>query len=131
MNRPNFNDDYGGKYVLIEPGTFVIGDEVGDGLPREYPTRNVDISNPFFIGERLVTQAHWTSIMGNNPAKFSEGWSAGLRPVETVSYFDCLDFIETINKADINNMHLGLHGEWRLPSEAEWEYCAKAGTNTK
>ena len=38
MNRPNFNDDYGGKYVLIEPGTFVIGDEVGDGLPREYPT---------------------------------------------------------------------------------------------
>ena len=131
MSRPNFNDDYGGKYILIEPGTFVIGDQVGDGLPREYPTMEVGILNPFFIGERLVTQAHWTSIMGNNPAKFSEGWSAGLRPVESVSYYDCLEFIEAINETDANNMHLGLRGKWRLPSEAEWEYCAKAGTNTK
>ena len=72
MSRPSFADDYGGNYLLIEPDEFLMGDSVGDGLDRELPVHKVIISRPFFIGERLVTQAHWSAIMESNPSKFSE-----------------------------------------------------------
>ena len=77
MITPRFEDEFGATYILIEPGDFQMGDSVGDGLARELPVHNVTIENPFFIGQRPVTQVHWDSVMGNNPAKFQDGWSAG------------------------------------------------------
>ena len=82
MSRPSFSDSLGGTYILMEPDNFEMGDLVGDGLEREKPIREVKIVRPFFIGERPVTQVHWSSVMGSNPSKFTEGWSAGLQPVE-------------------------------------------------
>ena len=77
MSKPRFEDEFGGTYILIEPGIFSMGDLVGDGLARELPTHKVQIERPFFIGQRPVTQIHWESVMGFNPSKFQEGWSSG------------------------------------------------------
>ena len=131
MSRPSFSDDYGGNYLLIEPGEFRMGDLVGDGLDRELPVHNVIISRPFFIGERLVTQAHWSAVMDSNPSKFSDGWSAGLQPVERISWIDANDFISTLNELTKDDVNLGLKGIWRLPTESEWEFVARSGTDSK
>ena len=130
LSRPRFEDEFGGTYILIEPGIFSMGDLVGDGLARELPVHEVQIERPFFIGQRPVTQIHWESVMGYNPSKFQEGWSSGLRPVDSITYIDSLEFIDRLNQS-FNKPQLSLDGRWRLPTEAEWEYCAKSGTDTK
>ena len=107
-----------------------MGDVVGDGLARELPTHQVDIDTPFFIGQRPVTQIHWESVMGYNPSKFQDGWSSGLRPVDSVSRAECMEFILRLNES-FNSPRLSVDGLWRLPTEAEWEYCAKSDTETK
>ena len=58
MSRPRFEDDFGGTYILIEPGKFIMGDVVGDGLSRECPSHEVEIDAPFFIGP--VSYTHLT-----------------------------------------------------------------------
>jgi len=112
--RPAFNNEYGGSFVLIEPG--VNGELV--------------VEEPFFMGVRPVTQVEWSSIMGANPSKFSDGWSAGLRPVESVSWLDCQIFISKLNDLE-TDQRLGLSGVWRLPTAMEWEFACRAGTTTR
>mgnify|MGYP005745575501 FL=1 len=128
---PTFGDVYGATYRLVEPGDFVLGDSNTSGHPSEQPSCTVIITEPFFLGERHVTQAQWADVMGDNPSKFQEGWSAGLRPVENVNYDDVQLFLNRLNDRDKDALYLGLYGVWRLPSEAEWEYAAKAGSNTR
>ena len=131
LSKPRFDDEFGGTYILIEPGNFMMGDTVGDGLAREYPVHEVEISSPFFIGQRPVTQMHWEAVMGYNPSKFQDGWSSGLRPVDSITFQDAIDFVAKLNQLHNNEKRLSLDGIWRLPTEAEWEYCAKCGTITK
>ena len=128
-NRPSFDDDFGGRYLLVEPGTFLMGDE--KGTRSEQPAHQVTISEPFFCGERPVTQAHWQSVMSSNPSAFTDGWAAGLRPVEQVSWLDVQEFLSVLNQRDNDVEHLGVMGFWRLPTEAEWEYLARANTSTR
>ncbi len=128
---PSFTDGWGATYRLIEPGTFVFGNAGGNAPKSETPSQPMVVSEPFFIGEHLVTQAQWADLMGFNPSKFQEGWSAGLRPVESVNLVDVLVFLEKLNERDEETSYLGLVGRWRLPSEVEWEYAAKAGTNSR
>jgi len=128
---PSFTDGWGATYRLIEPGTFVFGNARGNAPKSETPSQPMVVSEPFFIGEHLVTQAQWADLMGFNPSKFQEGWSAGLRPVESVNLVDVLVFLEKLNERDEETSYLGLVGRWRLPSEVEWEYAAKAGTNSR
>ncbi|MAV77730.1 MAG: serine/threonine kinase [Euryarchaeota archaeon] len=126
---PSFTDVYGATYRLVEPGTFVLGDDRPSGHPSEIPACSVEITEPFFLAERPVTQAQWSDVMGGNPSKFQEGWSAGLRPVEQVSFDDIQSFLDRLNQRDSNHSYLGFIGRWRLPSEAEWEYVARAGSS--
>ena len=128
-SRPYFDDEYGGRYILVEPGTFVMCDV--NGTRSEQPPHTVEIVEPFFCGERPVTQAHWQAIMHDNPSRFTDGWAAGLRPVEQVSWDDSIEFISRLNSSDHESERLGFRGVWRLPTEAEWEYVARAGTNSR
>jgi formylglycine-generating enzyme required for sulfatase activity len=109
----------GMEFVLISPGTFTMGS--GDGDKRasrnEKPAHQVRISKPFYLGKYEVSQAQWEAVMGNNPSNF-KGRS---NPVEMVSWDNVQEFINRLNKQEG-------HNSYRLPTEAEWEYAARAGT---
>lgn len=108
--------------VGVEGGTFTMGatSEQGTSDPydNEYPTHSVTLSN-FSIGETEVTQELWQAVMGSNPSSVS---GTNL-PVEIVSWNDCQTFIQKLNQLTGKN--------FRLPTEAEWEYAARGGNKSK
>lgn len=109
------------EMVHIEGDTFVMGgtSEQGDDAQcDERPIHKVTLSN-FYIGKYEVTQALWQAVMGNNPS-YSKGAN---RPVEQVSWDDCQVFICKLN--NLTNAH------FRLPTEAEWEYAARGGKQSR
>jgi formylglycine-generating enzyme required for sulfatase activity len=107
------------EMVVIPPGQFRMGDLSGDGGEDEKPTHEVRIGYSFAVGKFEVTQAQWRTVMGNSPDHF-EG---NIHPVEGVSWANIQGFIRKLNA------RTGLR--YRLLSEAEWEYVARAGTTTK
>jgi formylglycine-generating enzyme required for sulfatase activity len=113
-----FTNSIGMEFVLIPPGTFMMGDNAGAG-DYEMPQHQVTISQPFYLGKYEVTQAQWMEVMGTNPSDF-RGPS---NPVENVSWDDIQEFISRLNKREG-------HNRYRLPTEAEWEYAARGGTDT-
>ena len=106
------------KMIKVEGGTFSMGatsEQEYDALSCEKPVHSVTLSD-YYIGETEVTQELWEAVMGSNPSYF-EGDNQ--RPVENVSWNDCQKFIKKLNR---------LTGkEFRLPTEAEWEYAARGG----
>jgi len=86
----------------------------------ERPQHAVKISQGFYLGKFEVTQAQWMAVMGDNPSKFR----GDKRPVENVSWNDAKEFIRRLNDKEGTD-------KYRLPTEAEWEYAARAGTATK
>ena len=88
--------------------------------PDETP-HTVTISRSFYMGVTEVTQSQWTSIIGANPSA-SKGSDL---PVEMVNWNDCVQFCSFLNQS-----RLGVRFEFRLPSEAEWEYACRAGNRT-
>ncbi len=110
----------GMEFVLIPAGTFRMG---GSGLradPSEKPRHDVTITKPFYIGKYEVTQGEWQSVMGSNPSYFEK---CGDRcPVDSISWFDAQAFAARMNEMEGTN-------SYRLPTEAEWEYAARAGSN--
>ena len=89
----------------------------------EKPHHKVKV-NGFWIGKYEVTQAQWETIMGNNPSYFK----GADYPVETVSWNDAQAFLKQLN-ASVGALHV-TPLQFRLPSESEWEYAARAGTQT-
>jgi formylglycine-generating enzyme required for sulfatase activity len=101
--------------IKLPPGSFMMG--ATNGEDNERPVHQVTISAPFYIGKYEVTQAQWVALMGNNPSEFK----GAEQPVQHVSWDDAQEFIRKLNA-------LGDGFEYRLPSEAEWEYACRAGT---
>lgn len=108
----------GMKFVLIPNGTFMMGSPLNE-LERgaDETQHRVTLTRGFYMGVTEVTQEQWRKIMGNNPSHFK----GNNRPVENVSWYDCQEFIEKLNKKEKTN-------KYRLPTEAEWEYACRAGT---
>ncbi len=103
-----------GEFVCMEGGSFEMGDTFGDGDSDERPVHSVTVSD-FCMGKTEVTQAQWQQIMGSNPSKFR----GPERPVEKISWNDVQVFLDKLNRRTGKN--------YRLPTEAEWEYAARSG----
>jgi formylglycine-generating enzyme required for sulfatase activity len=102
------------ELVKIPAGSFMMGSAYGDS--GEQPVHQVTISEEFYMGKYEVTQAQWQAVMGSNPS----GFSGTNLPVENVSWNDASAFITKLNAKSDNYTY-------RLPTEAEWEYAARAG----
>jgi formylglycine-generating enzyme required for sulfatase activity len=109
-------------FVAIQPGTFQMG-EVGVAEP----VHSVTISYPFWMGAKEVTQAEYAALMGTNPSYFQGNAS---RPVEQVTWHNARSYCAalTAQQASLGAVPSGY--EYRLPTEAEWEYACRAGTTT-
>ena len=107
--------------VAVEGGTFTMGatsEQGSDACKNEKPAHEVTLSD-YYIGQTEVTQALWEAVMGSNPSHRK----GGNRPVGDVSWYDCQEFIQKLNQ---------LTGkQFRLPTEAEWEYAARGGRKSR
>jgi len=104
----------GMKFKLIPAGEFLMG---SDRWEETQPVHRVNIQRPFYITIFPVTQGEWSKVMGINP-----GYPKGEHlPVVNVSWNDCKNFIEKLNEKE------GVY-KYRMPSETEWEYAARAGS---
>lgn len=123
-SRPDEGNDsvyvntLGMQFRRIPAGTFRMGSN--EGQKDEQPIHTVEISAPFHLGIYEVTQAQWNILMDENPSHFR-----GLhRPVDSVSWRRAQRFIRRLNEREDTDLY-------RLPTEAEWEYAARAGTRTR
>ena len=101
--------------VYVSGGTFIMG---GDESSDQTPTHSVTLSS-YYICKYEVTQALWRAVMGSNPSKFK----GDNLPVEQVSWNDCQTFINRLNSYTGRN--------FRLPTEAEWEFAARGGNYSR
>ena len=129
----------GMEFVLIPAGTFLMGSDDGDAAARndEKPRRRVAISKPFYLSRYEVTQEQWEKLMGSDPYSLARTYGSrwdtllerpgrfrGPRNPATVSWNDAQAFVARLNEREG-------HGRYRLPTEAEWEYAARAGSTTR
>lgn len=109
------------KMVYVEGGTFTMGatsEQGSDADSDEKPAHSVTLSS-YYIGQTEVTQALWKAVMGSNPSHFK----GDNLPVEEVSWDDCQEFVSKLNRLTGKN--------FRLPTEAEWEYAARGGGKSR
>ena len=103
------------EMVELPPGNFDMGSNSGES--NEKPLHHVTIAKAFAIGKTEVTQAQWQAVMGSNPSNFAT--CGDTCPVEQVSWDDAQTYIQKLN--------LKTGKQYRLPTEAEWEYACRAG----
>lgn len=112
---------------LVKHGSFDMGSDASGAYADEQPVHRVTISNDFYIGETEVTQALWRAVTGSIPMAGSSWISTiGLGnnyPAYYISWSDCQNFIEDLN--DLTGLN------FRMPTEAEWEYAAKGGNKSQ
>ncbi len=111
------------EMVFVEGGIFTMGtssEQDDDAEVYEKPAHQVTVSS-FYIGKYEVTQAQWVAIMDSNPSSFK----GGDRPVENVSWDDIQEFLRKLNA------QAGGRYRYRLPTEAEWEYAARGGNQSR
>jgi len=113
-------------FVKIPAGSFLMGCSINDTecLDDEKPQHEVKITKSFYMGKYEVTQGQWKMVMGNNPSYFQNcGENC---PVEKVSWNDVQEYIKKL--CELEKMK---PCKYRLPTEAEWEYSARAGGSTR
>ena len=154
--KPAYTNGIGMEFVLIHPGSMVVGrfqppypkppqpdstsKKSAEGIQwsqNDYqlaeklvkqdarPGFPVKIDRPYYIGKFEVTQAQWKQVMGTNPSAFQSGKvkdDADQHPVEQVTWQDVQKFLAKLNALDKEH-------RYRLPTEFEWEYAARAGAN--
>ncbi|MCP5020910.1 MAG: formylglycine-generating enzyme family protein [bacterium] len=118
--------------VSIPAGSFDMGSNAASGAPywgyfNTQPVHNVTISEAFWMGAHEVTQAEYQALMGSNPSLFS----GPNLPVERVSWNDARAYCTALTAQEMAAGNLATGYEYRLPTEAEWEYACRAGTTTE
>ena len=114
-------NNLGMAFVWIEPGEYLQGSPASEpGRSDDERQHRVILTEGFYMQATEVTQGQWKAVMGSNPSYFSSCGDSC--PVESVSWHDVQEFIIKLNKLD--------QGTYRLPTEAEWEYAARAGSET-
>ncbi|PSR57197.1 hypothetical protein AHMF7605_06630 [Adhaeribacter arboris] len=149
MAQPaTFTNKFGMEFVLVKPGSMVVGKfQPGVGEPPKEkldrptlppsayktaaamaqksarPGFTVNLNQPYYIGKFEVTQEQWQKIMGSNPALFQKNKvkdNAAKHPVENITWEEAQAFVKKLNAQDKQHTY-------RLPTEFEWEYAARAG----
>jgi formylglycine-generating enzyme len=146
--EPTFTNAIGMEFVLIQPGSMVVGKfepavsrlktkpanrptlpesayVVADEMARQAarPGFWVTLDKPYYLGKYEVTQAQWEKVMGNNPSFFKGDKvldDASKHPVDNITWQDTQKFIQRLNQLDPTH-------RYRLPTEFEWEYAARTG----
>jgi formylglycine-generating enzyme required for sulfatase activity len=119
-------DDVALDLGYVPGGTFIMGSPTGEGFDCEKPQHEVTVP-PFFMGKYPITQAQWQAISSleqeERDLRFDPSYHKGdERPIEQVNWYEAVEFCARLSK---------LSGrQYRLPSEAEWEYACRAGTTT-
>ena len=121
--------------VLVPAGTFRMGDIVGDGPGGERPVHVVTLTRSFLMSCTEVTQAQWMQVMGYNP---SIGNHRDSLPVQGIRWYDAVDYCNRLSKREgLDPCYTGSGTDivcnfnsngYRLPTESEWEYACRAGT---
>ncbi|MDO9011450.1 MAG: SUMF1/EgtB/PvdO family nonheme iron enzyme [Gallionella sp.] len=121
MPAASQTDIFADSMLRIAPGNFEMGSSDGDA--DEQPVLKVNISHEFEIGKTEVTQGQWKAVMGSLPEKLFFKKCGNNCPVENVSWNDVQEFIAKLNAQSGK--------QYRLPSEAEWEYACRAGATQR
>lgn len=125
------------EMVYVEPGTFNRG---ADNLGKaQKPLHKVKICHGFWMGKYPVTQEEYEYWTGRNPADFKlnkvlglwSGWSQPWHPIESVSWHDAVIFCEQLTQFERQAGRLPADYEYRLPTEAEWEYAARGASKSQ
>jgi len=142
--QDTYTNSIGMEFVLIQPGSMIVGKfeptvgkpagrnapsaaafELAEKMAKEayMPGFPVTLDRPYYIGRFEVTQEQWVKVMGNNPSVFQGDRVAentANHPVDNISWKEAQAFVKKLNKLDKANTY-------RLPTEFEWEYAARAG----
>lgn len=106
------------RVIRVEPGTFMMG-QVTSTQSSSMPVHKVSLTKPFYVSETEITNDVYKSVMGSTPSRYTHY----RKPVQNVSWTGCNSFIQALNK------HTALN--FRLPTEAEWEFVARGGNMSK
>ena len=115
--------------VWIKPGKFLMGSRTDEVARDNDETQHwVTLTQGFWMSSHEVTQAEYQNVIGINPSSFTGDTN---RPVETVSWNEAVDYCTALTNAERNANRIPSDWEYHLPTEAEWEYCARAGANAR
>ncbi len=115
------------ELLPVAAGSFMMGSNDSDAGSDEKPVHKVTLTKPFWIGKYEVTQKQYEVVMGKNPSIFK----GSNRPVEKVSWNDAMEFCRKLTEKEHASGRLLTGYRYTLPTEAQWEFAARGGENSK